>query len=426
MEVDNGMTINNNKVTENFISLLLVQGVNYILPLVTIPYLVRVLGLSGFGLYTFVLSVIQYFVFLTDYGFNLTAARKVSIFRNDTDQLAKIFNTVMAVKLCLLLISCLTVYILLLLIPKFQSDKTLYYIAMLGVLGNFLFPMWYYIGLEKTKYIAIYNLIAKTITTALIFVFVKNTRDVNIAILLQSLGVVVASLLSLVGVVKKMPVKLMFPNIATIWEELKNGWNVFVTLMASTLLNNTNIFILGLLAGNTAVGYYSVADKIVRAFINLCSPVSLAIYPRVSQLFHNSREEGVRYIRKAIKIGTIGFGLAVLALVFGADIFIRIVSGESSSHIRTLLLTMAILPLTIFWDNIYGTQVLINIGRTNEFMKAVLIPGILSVLLSFVFVPIYKENATAVMFLLSEIAVLVMMIFYVRNNGIYLIKDKYI
>jgi len=309
-------------------------------------------------------------------------------------------------------------------VPKFNANMDLYLLATLGVMGNYIFPMWYYIGLEKTKYIAIFNLIAKLLTTLAVFVFVKKTNDVNIAVLLQSMGVVIASVLAIAWMVYKYPVKLLSPTIASIWEELRDGWNIFVTLMSSTLINNTNIIILGLYAGNTAVGYFSVADKIVRAFINLGSPVSIALFPRVSQLFNSSYDEGVKYLKNIIKLGTIAFSLIVLSLVFGANILIKVVSGEYSPHIRSLLLIMAVLPLTIFWDNIYGTQILINIGRTKDFMRSVLFPGIASVLFSLLLVPIYKETATAVLFLSSEIFVLVMMIYYVRKNKVYLIKEN--
>lgn len=404
-------------------SLAFVQGVNYILPLVTIPYLVRVLGIDKFGLYSFVYSLTQYFVYFTDYGFNLSASRKVSISRDCPQVLASIFSSVMIIKISLFALSSLAMVLLVLSVGRFRADAVLFYVSLLSVAGNMLFPIWYYIGIEKTKYIALFNLISKLLSTAAIFIFIKSPGHLILVVLIQSLSVITAGLLSLLMIYYYWPVGLMVPPLKSVITELREGWNVFITLMSSTLVNNTNIFLLGMLTNNVAVGYYSVADKIVRAFINLVSPVSVAIYPQVSRLINDRREAGIAYLRKALKLGTLAFGILVLALVLGSGFFVKIVTGEYSDHIRNLILIMSILPLTIFWDNIYGTQILINIGKTAQFMKAVLIPGLISLLLSFVFVPIYKETATAGIFLFSELMILAFMAYYVGKSGIYLIKQ---
>lgn len=409
-------------VWENMFSLAFVQGVNYILPLITIPYLVRVLGIDGFGLYSFVYSLTQYFIYLTDYGFNLSASRKISINRDSPLMISDIFSSVMLIKIALLVFSSILLVILVMSVDRFRSDAALFFISLLSVAGNMLFPIWYYIGIEKTKYIALFNLISKLLSTAAIFVFIKSSEHLIWAVFIQSMGVVSAGLMSLAMIYYRWPVILILPSMRSILEELKDGWNVFITLMSSTLVNNTNIFILGVLSNNITVGYYSVADKIVRAFINLVSPVSVAIFPQVSRLINNSREEGIEYLKKALLWGTAAFGTLVMILILGAGLFVKIVSGKYSFHIRSLVLIMSLLPLTIFWDNIYGTQVLINIGRTVQFMKAVLIPGLISLLLSFLLVPIYRETATAAIFLISEFLILLFMVYYVRKNGIYLVK----
>lgn len=410
-------------VWENMFSLAFVQGVNYILPLITIPYLVRVLGIEGFGLYSFVYSLIQYFVYLTDYGFNLSASRKVSINRDRPQMLSDIFISVMAVKTILLVLSGIVLMALVLTVGRFRSDAPLFYVSFLSVLGNMLFPIWYYIGIEKTKYIALFNLVTKLLSTAAIFIFIRAQGHLIWAVFIQSMGVVAAGILSMLMVYFRWPVKLVRPSLSSVLAELKDGWNVFITLISSTLVNNTNIFILGMLTNNVSVGYYSVADKIVRAFINLASPVSVAIYPQVSRLINNKRVEGIEYLRKVLRWGTLAFGILVLILTLGSGLFVRIVSGAYSAHIRNLILIMSVLPLTIFWDNIYGTQVLINIGQTRRFMKAVLIPGLVSLGMSFVLVPLYKETATATIFLMSECMILFLMVHYARKSGIYLARQ---
>jgi PST family polysaccharide transporter len=410
-------------VIENFVSLLAVQGANYILPLITIPYLIRVLGIGGFGLYSFIYAFTQYFIIMTDYGFNLTATREVSINRDDQAALSRIFSTVFMVKIIIFIFCCILFCGLVFSIDKFRNHWGLYMIMMIGIFGNLIFPVWYYQGLEKTKYIAIMNFVSRLFATICVFIFIKNQRHLGLAIALQSSGVAVAGLLSLTGIAMFWPVKLVKTSISEIKKTFIGGWNVFVTVMSSTLVNNTNVFILGLFANNEIVGYYSVAEKIIRVFINLAAPINNAIFPRVSKLYNESKERGTIYLRKIIRLGTIGFFVCIISLIIFSDILIRLVAGVNSPQIKQLLLIMSVLPLTIFWDNIYGTQVLINIGRTADFMKAVLIPGIISLIVSLVFVPIYGSIATAVIYLISELMILIMMVYYVRRKSVFLLRD---
>ena len=135
--------MNNTKkrLLENFFSLSLLQAANYILPLITIPYLVRVLGPEKFGLVSFAQAFIQYFVFLTDYGFNLSAVRKVSIYREDAKKISQIFSSVFVIKFLLCILSFSILASLVFSVDKFRSDWELYFVTFGMVVGNLLLPI---------------------------------------------------------------------------------------------------------------------------------------------------------------------------------------------------------------------------------------------------------------------------------------------
>jgi PST family polysaccharide transporter len=410
-------------IIENYLSLIGVQFANYFLQLITFPYLVRTLGFEGFGLYAFVLSFAQYFLVITDYSFSLTATRDISIVRDDKKKISEIYSAVMAVKLILFSFCIVIMVILILFFQKFRMEWTLYVVSLLGVLGNFLFPVWFYQGIEKTKYIAFFNGIARITVTVCMFLFVKTQGDVIVAVFIQSMGVVLASIISLVVMFKYWSVKIVLPTKNNIVITIRDGWNIFVTLFSATLVNNTNVFILGILTNNQTVGYFAVADKIARVFHSLVSPLSAAIYPRVSKLFNESKSTAVLFLRKVIFMGGIGFLCCSIILFVFSGLFVKLFTGSYSWHIQKLVMILSILPLSIFMDNIYGQQVLVNIGRTKEFMKGILFPGIGSLLLSFLLVPLLKDYGSALLFLTSQLAILFLMIYYVRKMGIYLIKD---
>jgi PST family polysaccharide transporter len=409
--------IHRSNVAGNATFLLGLQFANYLFPLITVPYLVRVLGIDNFGLISFAIAFVQYFVIFTDYGFNLTATRSISLCRNEAILIAAEFWSVFFIKAIMMLLSICIYLALVFLIPKFNEHAAVYSCCILAIVGNFLFPVWYFQGIEKMKSIAIINIVVKFLFTIAIFVFVKTSKDYLLTILLQTGGVLFAGIIAVIVVMCRYPVSFVKPTKNHVVKNIKEGWPVFVTIMASTLVNNSNIFILGIYADTTMVGLFAVADKIVRVAINSVGPINTAIFPKVGHLFSTAKNEGVRYLRRVLKYGTILFMIVSLMLLVFADYLVLLVSGQINHAISLMIRIMSLAPLSIFIDNIYGTQVLVNIGKGKEFMKAVLFPGVMSVILSVIFVPIWKGYATAVIFIFSELTILLFMAAYVKKNG---------
>ncbi|WP_252718899.1 oligosaccharide flippase family protein [Acinetobacter sp. TUM15509] len=161
----------------NFFSLATLQGLNYILPLLTLPYLVRVLGAEKFCLLAFATAIVGYFIVLTDYGFNFTATREISLNKEYKEKLNEIFSSVMIIKSVLFFVSLIILTLLIIFFQKFNVDPWLYYLTFGTVLGQILFPVWFFQGVEQMRYITVINIVSKVFFTIAIFVLVKHSSD---------------------------------------------------------------------------------------------------------------------------------------------------------------------------------------------------------------------------------------------------------
>jgi PST family polysaccharide transporter len=406
------------KIFGNIVYLSMQQAVNYLLPLITVPYLLYHLGTERYGLLAFAAAFVCYFQVIIDYGFNYSAVQAVSIHRSDLYRLSRIFFSVTAVKM-VFASACLCILLLLIaLVPLFHKDAALYLWTFAATAGTIFFPTWFFQGIEVMKYITIFNFILKGGAVALMFVFIKNPADYMWVPWLNAAGSVVVGMLSMVILFVKFRIVPVLPDRATVAEVLKNGFQIFMSQAVLTLFSNTNTFILGIFSNYFTVGTYAVAEKIVRACIALSVPVSNAIYPRTVLLFKESRERARLFLRKILLGGSALFGSVSILLFIFAEPLVALVTGTQNGTAVLVVRILSILPLSVFVDNIFGVQVLLNIGgMQKQFLKATIAAGLVSVLMQFALVPRLFAAGTAISFLAAELCILTMYIIPVRRAG---------
>jgi PST family polysaccharide transporter len=397
------------RLFENFLSLSILQGLNYILPLITLPYLVRVLGPEKYGLIAFAQAFIGYFMILTDYGFNLSATREISINREDKRKVSEIFSSVLTIKFFLCILSFL-ILVSLLFIPKFKKDWLVYVFTFGMVLGNVLFPVWFFQGMEKMRYITILNIVAKSIFTVCIFIFIKKMSDFVYVPLINSLGYLVAGMLSLRIVFINFAVKFVIPSLEGIKHQLKEGWHIFISTVAISLYTISNTFILGLFTNNTIVGYYAAAEKIVRVVQSMLTPISQTVYPYISKLASESKEKALNFIKKLLKIIGLGsFIISFLIFIFSSQI-VYILLGSQFQNSIIVLKILASLPLIIGVATVYATLFLLGFGYIKQWKRIILMCSALDIVFIFIFVAALslKHIGVSISWLLTEICVLLL------------------
>lgn len=389
--------------------------------MITLPYLVRVLGPEKFGLVNFAAAFTGYFALITDYGFTLSATKDISIYRDDKFKVSEIYSSVMTVKLILFLISVIIFSTLLFSFEIFSNDKPLYIISLAGVLGSAIFPSWFFQGMEKMRYLLFINISVRVLITASIFVFIQNQGDYLKLVSLNSISNFLIGFTGLYFIHKNFKVKFSFPAVQLIISQLKNGWSLFLSQVSINLYTTSNPFILGLFTDNTIVGYYTAADKIRSALQALLNPMLQSVFPYVNHLLTVSTEAFINFNKKILKLALSGgIVISIILFVFASEL-VNIILGEGYSQSVTVLKIISVLPFLIAFSNVTGVLTMIPLKRDKAFSIILLIAGLLNVIISFVIVPVYFEIGTSISVVITESFVTASFIFYLFKRKIKLL-----
>lgn len=402
------------RIIENFLSLSVLQIANYILPLITLPYLVRVLGPEKFGLIAFSQAFIGYFMILTDYGFNLSATRDISINRDDKEKVSEIFSSVMIIKLTLMIISLILMSVIIFSFEKFRQDWIIYYLTFGMVVGQVLFPVWFFQGMEKMKHITFLNILAKVIFTVAIFVFVKNSYDYLYVPLLNSLGFIIAGILGLWIVFRDFKVSFKFVSLEELKRQLKEGWILFKTVIFVSAYRETNVFILGLVANNTITGYYSIAEKILKAVQSLQGPLGQALYPVFCTKYGMDKKNFKLYHFKYLKFIILIYTSLTISIILLSHYIIELVSGKIYYESVLDLQILAIVVLVGGLNYYFGILGLIPLKFEKEFSRFVIIAGLLNIILCSILSYLFKDIGASISLVLSETILFILIIIKIK------------
>ena len=407
-------------VTRNIFWLFSLQGLNYLVPLAVLPFLVRVLGIERYGLVAFAQSFAQYFVLLTDYGFNLSATKQIVRIRSDREQVSNLFWCVIILKVILMFVGVIILVFLITVVPRFRAEPALYVVAYLAVVGTVLFPIWLFQGMEQMKYISVVSGGTKLVSALVLFIVVRHCYDYVLAMAILSGGTFAAGLIGFVVAVRSFAIAPRLPSLADFGSTLRGGWHLFVSTAATTFYTNSNVFLVGLIAGNTQAGYFSAAEKLIRGAQAMLGPVTQAIYPHVNSLIGLSPALALRFLRKGfLWIGALSFIPSLLLFVCAAPVA-HFVVGPTADSCIPIIRWMAMLPFIIAVSNVLGIQTMIPFGLERELSRIYVVAGLGSLALSILLIRHYAAVGAAVSVLMVEFVIIICMWAALRHRGLNL------
>lgn len=402
-------------VFKNVVALLVLQGTNFLIPLIVMQHVIKTIGIEYYGVIGFIQAIMVYFFSITDYGFNITATQEIAVHQTEHRKLERTFNLVLATKLILIVLTVILGLILLIIIPELRDEKLAFCLAYVLVLGQAALPTWFFQGVEKMKYITLMNFVAKLIFVVVIFLFIKQKEDYPFVLFFYGIGNLVSGVVGIFYAKTKYNLKFKCPVFADIVKEITNGWSIFIGNFSISLYINSNVFILGLFASNLVLGYYVIAEKILMAVRHLLSAFAQAIYPHVcklSELSHDKLKKFYKEILSPFILGVLAIGVGLF--VFAEEI-ILLFSNTANPRIVLLLRMLSFVPFIVALNIPANLTILVN--KFNRTYSIVMILGsIINIGLNVGLASLFEAEGTAVSVIITEVFITVGLYVVLRKN----------
>jgi O-antigen/teichoic acid export membrane protein len=332
----------NRKIVENFSYLSILQVFNLVLPLITYPYLIRILGKETYGGVVFAQAIVGYFAILVGYGFNISATKSISIHKNNKDKVSEIVSSVLIIKIFLFILSFLFLYFLLQFSGSFGLNTKLFYLTMYLCLNELLFPVWYFQGIEKMKFTTIFNLVSRLIFLGLIFIFIKNQNDYLLVPLINGIGVTLAGVFSLYIIFFVHKVRFQWQKKTTLWFYFVDSSSLFLSNAMVLIKERSNIVFIGSFLSMSEVSYYDLILKIASILRTPFMTIRDAIFPNIAESQNQSKYGKVAIISIILSV------FVYLFLIFFKQPIVVFIGGEEMLPALELIPLMGlIIPLGV-------------------------------------------------------------------------------
>ena len=404
------------KLFSNSLNFSLFQATNHLVPLITIPYIVRIIGPEKFGILSFAIAAILYLQIFVDYGFNLSAVQKIAVNRKSQTLINETFNAVLFIRVAILVLGLFALIASSFIFSEVKEYFNIYIFTFLMIPGIILQSLWFYNGMEKMEYLNYVNFITRILYLVGIFMIIRNESDYIYIPLINSVSLIISGIASITLIKKRFKIRIFVPDLKIIKSTLRSGWPVFAANLGINMYRNSSVFILGLFAAKEIVGFYSAAERIVKILQNIFSPITNSFYPYISRIGSSNKNRGQQITLKILLFtGILTTFISFVLFAFSDWLTINFLGNNFFGSIKILKILSFVIPFGVA-NYIIGIIFMLNNSMKNEFMKSVLITGLLSIISSYLLTKNWLETGTAVAFLLSEVFLLFLLVIFIWSN----------
>ena len=403
-------------VKVNYILNLINTGTQMLFPLITFPYVCRVIEADGIGQINFFQSIISYISLFTCLGIPMYAIREIARDRSDVVQMNRTAMEILLLHSMLTLVGYAIVAILCLTVPQIQVNIPLFLILSLTIFFTAIGCEWFYQGIEDFKYITIRGLIIKTVSVVLLFIFVKSKTDLLYYGCYTVFGVLGGNIFNFFRLRKYIHRENIIFSELHIKRHIKPVLKVFSFSVVTSIYLQLNTVLLGFLKNALAVGYFAAATKVMQMLLTMSACLGSVMMPRASHLIaENKEDEFNRLIQKSYDF-TLAIALPMtIGLIFCAPSLITTLCGVKFEH--SILPSQIIAPiiLMVAISNVFGIQVLFPKGKINIVTLSCGIGAVADLILNLCLIPFFSYIGTSIAYLGAEVATTVSMYFIGRR-----------
>ena len=393
------------------------QIINYVLPILIMPFLVVKIGISGVGLIATFTAICAYIQLIIDYGFNLSATRAIAKDGFDCNHASLISSSVFAVKILISSIAAASSFLILHFIPNLSEYTSLFMLTLGIVIFQSMFPVWHFQGAERMQYITLCNSIPKVISAVMVFMVVRNPGDIW-----KVQGCFfVGSLTSFFASVLVLKYRFDFKPTISFLEcknQVKNGYSIFIAKLASGLYKYFNVLILGLFAGTAAVGAYSIAERILRSAQMVQNVVGDTLYPSFAKKSVGDpdffKEAARKYKFHIIAL----YSLASIMLFLFSDLIGYLIGRTSAEEVASCLKIMSIAFLFGGLNYVCAILGLTSCGYYKQFSVCVIATGIFNIFLASTLSYFFSSYGASLALTVSELFLLCLVIYFSKRTGV--------
>lgn len=386
-------------------SYFLFKAIDAIIPLIIIPYLVNVVSFGKYGIYAFAYALIFYLQNIIQFGFLLSAVRTIAVIRDDKKKLTTVYNNVLTTQFYFFIISIFILVLLILTVPKIGEHYIIYCFFGILLVGELLSPMWFFLGVEKMRFITIVNVISKSTFAILCFTLIKQESQYIYISLYHSIGYIVSGIIAQVIIYKQFGIRFKLAKFSEVKLTIKDSWSSFLTLVSPTIYHNTSIFLVGVFGLPSYVGFMELGSKVSGAFGVLNTIMTSVLYP-----FLNRNKSDIFKMRYVF----IGLGILLsLSMFFFADILIelwlsKVDRQDEAAEIIRVVKYLSPSPFLASVISTFGVNGLMIYKKDRIFSNIIIFGSVLGLIAGLILIPKYSYigGAITIVFALSVKAIL--------------------
>ena len=370
---------------KNFSYLMLLQASTTLIQFFMYPYIIRVVGLSNWGIVVFAQNIVSFFSIFINFGLDVVSVKEISIHRNNKKKMSQIFSSVFCLKTIFFLISFVVYFVLVNMIPSFKNSEKVFYYSFCFCIAEWLLPMWFFQGIEKMEYITYITLSSKLLLAACVFVFIKSEMDFYLIPLFNGIGSLLGGVIGLYFVIVKYKMKITVPQKALIKEYFYSSVPIFLSKGVIIIKDKTNLILISYFLGTSEVAIYDIGEKI-RALIGLIQTIiNKVIYPKVVV------EKDMKFVKKIIIINEIViFAIVCVLQIFLKHVFIFF-TGSSIDDLLPIRILLLIPFITAFSIPLSSNCMLV-FGRAKALLVGMVLTTLFYLFTASIFILFFEKT----------------------------------